>query len=116
MCENARFYHLPARLDSDVGVVNWRLTRYSVTIARVTVGITSGDKPPLGAFLLYLCLAYPLFSLVHASPSFARLLITQIMLCSLQGAVVARCQRCLQSSFRLIFGQPASALSPTWAP
>ena len=46
-----------------------------------------GRKPiMMSAFALYLALAYPLFSWVHESPSFARLMIMQIALCSLLGA------------------------------
>ena len=45
-----------------------------------------GRKPiMMGAFALYLALAYPLFSWVHESPSFGRLMIMQIVLCSLLG-------------------------------
>jgi hypothetical protein len=40
----------------------------------------------IGAFVLYLGLAYPLFSWVHESPSFGHLLTMQILLCSLLGA------------------------------
>jgi MHS family proline/betaine transporter-like MFS transporter len=39
----------------------------------------------IGAFALYLALAYPLFSWVHQSPSFGRLVVMQIVLCSLLG-------------------------------
>jgi MFS transporter, MHS family, proline/betaine transporter len=46
-----------------------------------------GREPILIAALLpYLGLVYPLFAWVHASPSFANLLIMQIVLCSLFGA------------------------------
>jgi MFS family permease len=46
-----------------------------------------GRKPVLvGALVLYLSVAYPLFFWVHASPSFGKLLIMQIVLCSLVGA------------------------------
>ena len=46
-----------------------------------------GGKPIMtGAFVLYLCLAYPLFSWVHQSPSLVHLMIMQIILCSLLGA------------------------------
>jgi MHS family proline/betaine transporter-like MFS transporter len=45
-----------------------------------------GRKPiMMGAFALYLALAYPLFLWVHESPSFGRLMIMQIILCSLLG-------------------------------
>jgi MFS family permease len=46
-----------------------------------------GRKPILiGAFLPYLGLAYPLFAWVHAHPTFANLLIMQVVLCSFLGA------------------------------
>jgi MHS family proline/betaine transporter-like MFS transporter len=46
-----------------------------------------GRKPIfIGALVLYLGVAYPLFVWVHASPSFGHLVITQIVLCSLLGA------------------------------
>jgi MFS family permease len=46
-----------------------------------------GRKPILiGTLVLYLCVGYPLFFWVHASPSFGNLLITQIILCSVLGA------------------------------
>jgi MFS family permease len=46
-----------------------------------------GRKPiMIGAFGLYLGLAYPLFAWVHQSPSIARLLFMQVVLCSLHGA------------------------------
>jgi MHS family proline/betaine transporter-like MFS transporter len=46
-----------------------------------------GRKPILiGALVLYLGVAYPLFVWVHASPSFGHLVITQIVLCTLLGA------------------------------
>jgi MFS transporter, MHS family, proline/betaine transporter len=46
-----------------------------------------GPKPiMIAAFALYLGLAYPLFSWVHASPSLGHLAIMQIALCSLLGA------------------------------
>jgi MFS family permease len=46
-----------------------------------------GRKPILiGALVPFLGLAYPLLAWVHASPSFANLLIMQIVLCSLYGA------------------------------
>ena len=46
-----------------------------------------GRKPVLiGALVLHLSVAYPLFFWVHASPSFGHLLIMQIVLCSLVGA------------------------------
>jgi MFS transporter, MHS family, proline/betaine transporter len=46
-----------------------------------------GRKPILiGAFGLYLALAYPLFAWVNQSPSIGRLLLMQIVLCSLHGA------------------------------
>jgi MFS family permease len=46
-----------------------------------------GRRKPImmGAFALYLALAYPLFSWVHQGPSFGRLVIMQIVLCSLLG-------------------------------
>jgi MFS transporter, MHS family, proline/betaine transporter len=46
-----------------------------------------GRRKPImmGAFALYLALAYPLFSWVHQSPSFGRLVTMQIVLCSLLG-------------------------------
>jgi MFS transporter, MHS family, proline/betaine transporter len=45
-----------------------------------------GRKPVLiGALVLYLSVAYPLFFWVHSSPSFGNLLIMQIVLCSLVG-------------------------------
>lgn len=45
-----------------------------------------GRKPlMMGAFVLYLGLAYPLFSWVLENPSFGQLLIMQIILCSLLG-------------------------------
>jgi MHS family proline/betaine transporter-like MFS transporter len=45
-----------------------------------------GRKPiMIGAFVLYLGLAYPLFSWVHESPSFGRLMTMLIILCSLLG-------------------------------
>ena len=46
-----------------------------------------GRKPILiGAFGLYLALAYPLFAWVNQGPSIMRLLLMQIVLCSLHGA------------------------------
>jgi MHS family proline/betaine transporter-like MFS transporter len=46
-----------------------------------------GRKPILiGAFGLYLVLAYPLFAWVNQSPSISRLLLMQVVLCSLHGA------------------------------
>jgi MFS family permease len=46
-----------------------------------------GRKPIMvGAFVLYLGLAYPLFSWVHQSPSLGHLMAMQIVLCSLLGA------------------------------
>jgi MFS transporter, MHS family, proline/betaine transporter len=46
-----------------------------------------GRKPILiGAFGLYLAVAYPLFAWVNQSPSIGRLLLMQIVLCSLHGA------------------------------
>jgi MFS family permease len=46
-----------------------------------------GRKPiMIGAFVLYLGLAYPLFSWVHESPSLDHLMTMQIVLCSLLGA------------------------------
>jgi MFS family permease len=46
-----------------------------------------GRKPILiGAFLPYLGLAYPLFAWVPAHPTFANLLIMQVVLCSFLGA------------------------------
>jgi MFS transporter, MHS family, proline/betaine transporter len=46
-----------------------------------------GRKPiMLGAFGLYLGLAYPLFSWIHESPSLGHLMIMQVILCSLLGA------------------------------
>ena len=46
-----------------------------------------GRKPILiGAFGLYLILAYPLFAWVNQSPSIGRLLLMQVVLCSLHGA------------------------------
>jgi MHS family proline/betaine transporter-like MFS transporter len=46
-----------------------------------------GRKPILiAAFLPYLGLAYPLFAWVHANPTFANLLIMQVVLCSFLGA------------------------------
>jgi MFS transporter, MHS family, proline/betaine transporter len=46
-----------------------------------------GPKPiMIGAFVLYLGLAYPLFSWVHESPSLGHLMTMQIVLCSLLGA------------------------------
>jgi MHS family proline/betaine transporter-like MFS transporter len=46
-----------------------------------------GRKPiMIGAFVLYLGLAYPLFSWVHQSPSLGHLMTMQIVLCSLLGA------------------------------
>jgi MFS family permease len=46
-----------------------------------------GRKPiMIGAFVLYLGLAYPLFSWVHESPSLGHLMTMQIVLCSLLGA------------------------------
>ena len=45
-----------------------------------------GRKPILiAAFLPYLGLAYPLFAWVHANPTFANLLIMQVVLCSFFG-------------------------------
>jgi MHS family proline/betaine transporter-like MFS transporter len=46
-----------------------------------------GRKPiMIGAFVLYLGLAYPLFSWVHESSSLGHLMIMQVVLCSLLGA------------------------------
>jgi MFS family permease len=48
-----------------------------------------GRKPIIiGGLVLYLGLAYPLFSWVHESPSFGRLIIMQVVLCSLLGALM----------------------------
>jgi len=46
-----------------------------------------GRKPiMIGAYLLYLSLAYPLFAWTYQSPSIIRLAIMQVVLCSLHGA------------------------------
>jgi MFS transporter, MHS family, proline/betaine transporter len=45
-----------------------------------------GRKPiMIGALVLYLALTYPLFSWLHANPTFINLMITQIVLCSVVG-------------------------------
>jgi MFS family permease len=59
-----------------------------------------GRKPiMMGALGLYVCLPYPLFSWVHESPSFGRLLIMQIILCSVVGAFVGPVSTALAEQF-----------------
>jgi len=59
-----------------------------------------GRKPILiGSFVLYLGVAYPLFSWVHASPSFGNLLIMQIVLGSLLGAFAGPFSTALAEQF-----------------
>jgi hypothetical protein len=39
----------------------------------------------IGAYGLYISLAYPLFAWVHQNPSIGRLLLMQVVLCTLHG-------------------------------
>ena len=70
----------------------------------------------IAAFLPYLGLAYPLFAWVHANPTFANLLIMQVVLCSFLGAFSARSPRYLRSNFRPKYAPRRSVSFPTWRP
>ena len=59
-----------------------------------------GRKPIIvGALVLYFVLIYPLFSWMYANPSFASLLITQVVLCCLIGAFAGPMSTALAEQF-----------------
>jgi MHS family proline/betaine transporter-like MFS transporter len=59
-----------------------------------------GRKPiMIGAYTLYLGLAYPLFAWVQSSPSIGRLMCMQIVLCSLHGAFLGPFSTALAEQF-----------------
>ncbi len=60
----------------------------------------AGRKPfMIGALLVYLVLAYPLFAWVHDNPSFRNLMIMQIVLCSVLGAFYGPMSTALAEQF-----------------
>jgi len=60
-----------------------------------------GRRPiMIGALLLYLLLVYPLFSWMYSNPSFASLIITQVVLCSLLGAFFGPMSTALAEQFQ----------------
>jgi len=59
-----------------------------------------GRKPiMIGAYLLYLSFAYPLFAWTYQSPSIIRLAIMQVVLCSLHGAFLGPFSTALAEQF-----------------
>jgi MHS family proline/betaine transporter-like MFS transporter len=59
-----------------------------------------GRKPiMMGAYVFYLSLAYPLFAWAHQSPSIGRLLLMQVVLCSLHGAFLGPFSTALAEQF-----------------
>jgi MFS family permease len=59
-----------------------------------------GRKPiMIGAYVFYLSLAYPLFAWVHQSPSIGRLLLMQVVLCTLHGAFLGPFSTALAEQF-----------------
>jgi MHS family proline/betaine transporter-like MFS transporter len=71
-------------------------TAQSIGIARLIVAVPVfgalsdrvGRKPiMIGAFALYISLAYPLFAWVHQNPSIGRFLLMQVVLCTLHGTL-----------------------------
>ena len=80
--------HLPL----DVAFVAQSIGLLCLTLLVPLFGALSdrvGRKPIIvGGLVFYLGLAYPLFSWVHTSPSFGRLMVMQMVLCSVLGAVM----------------------------